>query len=161
MLVRSAIIQSSKKSYRYWRWQITGIRGGGLDSHVQAAELNFQIAGVDQSWSGATVSNPGGSHPVSEEPWRIYDGNVNTKWLDLNFTTSGITTLIFDFGSNQKRSFSGYRWSTANDSQERDPKTWTISASNNNSNWTTLSNVSNFTSTTNRNTFNNPFLFSY
>lgn len=161
MLVRGGVLQSSKKSYRYWRWQITGIRGGGLDTHVQVSELNFQVGGVDQSWSGATVSNPGGNHPVGEEAWRIYDGNSNTKWLDLNFTTSGITTLIFDFGSNQKRSFSGYRWSTGNDAQERDPKNWTISASNNNSLWVTVSTVINYTSTTSRNTFNSPFLFSY
>lgn len=161
MLIKVGTIQSSKKSYRYWRWQITDVRGGGLDTHVQVSELNFQIGGVDQSWSGATVSNPSSNNPVGEEPWRIYDGTTATKWLDLNFTTSGITTLIFDFGSNQKRSFSGYRWATGNDAQERDPKNWTISASNDNSNWTTLSNITNYSSTTSRNTFNTSILFSY
>jgi hypothetical protein len=105
--------------------------------------------------AGVTVTNPGGSNPVGETPPNLVDNNLTTKALDLNFVSNGnISNFVFQFSS--AKSFNGYRWATANDFEDRDPKSWNVAGSNNGTTWTTLSTVSNFTSTTARNTWQTP-----
>ena len=102
--------------------------------------------------AGVTVTNPSGSNPVGETPPNLVDGNLTTKWLDANFVSNGnVSNVIFQFSS--AKSFNGYRWATANDFEDRDPKSWTVAGSNNGTTWTTLSTVSNFTATVARNTW--------
>jgi len=138
--------------YTYYRWQITQTKVTPPDNNaVQAAEFVFQIGGVDQSMVGVTVTNPSGNNPVGETPPNLVDNNLTTKALDLNFVTNGLTNFIFQFSS--AKSFNGYRWATANDFDTRDPKSWTIAGSNNGTTWTTLSTVSNFTATVERDTW--------
>ena len=141
-------------TFTYYRWQITSIRGGGGDGHVQAAEFVFQLNGVDQTaiTGGATVSNPGGTSPAGEEPSKLVDNNLATKWLDHNFTTSGVASYVFQFASPQR--FTGYRWATANDATWRDPASWTIAASNNGTTWITINTITNYVATSSRDTFN-------
>ena len=142
-------------AYLYYRWQITAIRGGpGSDGLLQAAEFVFRLDSVDQTATtgSATVSNPGGTSPVGEEPDKLIDNNLNTKWLDFNFTTNGnLSNFVFQFASPQ--AFNGYRWATANDSPPRDPRSWTVSGSDNGVDWTVLHTVTDFTATTARNTY--------
>jgi hypothetical protein len=106
--------------------------------------------------SGITISNPGGSNPLGEQPPKLIDNNLNTKWLDFNIRTNGYSNIIFDFGAGQMRKFNGYRWATANDNNGRDSKSWIVAGSNNGVNWTTLSTVTNFVPTINRNTWQSP-----
>ena len=143
----------TRPAFTYYRWQITQTKVSPPDAGaVQAAEFVFQIGGVDQSMAGVTVTNPGGSNPVGETPPNLVDNNLTTKALDANFVSNGsITNFIFQFSS--AKSFNGYRWATANDFEDRDPKSWTIAGSNNGTTWTTLSTVSNFTATVARNTW--------
>jgi hypothetical protein len=141
-------------NYRYYRWNIINVLVSG--NAVQSAEFVFQINGVDQSMSGITISNPGGSNPLGEEPPKLIDNNLNTKWLDFNIRTNGYSNIIFDFGAGQMRKFNGYRWATANDNNGRDSKSWIVAGSNNGVNWTTLSTVTNFVPTINRNTWQSP-----
>jgi len=138
-------------SYRYIRWFITDIKSFSTENYVQVSDFILSISGSDISMSGATVTNPSGSNPGSEGPSNLKDGNTSTKWLDLNFKTTPSSTLIFDMGS--ATSFNGYRWATANDTEGRDPKSWTISGSNDGTNYTTLHTVTGFTATTERLTY--------
>jgi hypothetical protein len=138
--------------YTYWKWNITGARGP--TTMIQAAEFTFQKNGVSDAMTGVTVSNPGGSNPGGEEPSKLSDGNTNTKWLDFNFSgnnstpSSGNSTFIWQF--NTAKSFDGYTWYTANDADNRDPITWTISASKDGTTYTTLDTRTNVSITTNR-----------
>ena len=140
-------------TYTYYRWQITQAKTSPPQANcVQASEFVFQLDGVDQSMSGVTVTNPNGNNPVGEEPSKLIDGLLTTKGLDLNFVANGsITNFIFQFSS--AKAFNGYRWATANDEESRDPKSWTISGSNDGSTWTTLHTVSGFTATSARDTW--------
>lgn len=101
--------------------------------------------------AGVTVTNPGGSNPVGEEPSKLVDGSLSVKALDLNFVSNGFTSFVFQFGS--AKSFNGYRWATANDEEGRDPKSWTIDGSNNGTTWTTLHTVTGFSATATRNSW--------
>ena len=143
----------TQAAYTYYRWQITASKINPPNANcVQASEFVFQIGGVDQSMAGVTVTNPSGSNPVGEEPSKLVDSNLNTKGLDLNFVSNGnITNFIFQFSS--EKAFNGYRWATANDEEGRDPKSWTISAGNNGTTWTTLHTVTNFSATATRKTY--------
>jgi hypothetical protein len=144
------------QSFIYYRWQITESKTTPPNANcVQSSEFVFQKNGVDQSMSGVVVTNPSGNNPVGEEPSKLIDGSLTTKALDLNFVTNGnVTNFIFQFPTGQ--SFDGYRWGTANDEESRDPKSWTISGSNDGVNWSLLHTVSGFNSTTTRNTYQTP-----
>lgn len=135
-------------AYRYIKWIITDIKSFSTENYVQVSEFTLQNNGVNISMSGSTVTNPGGSNPVSEVPSNLKDANTGTKWLDLNFKTTPSSTLIFDMGS--ATTFNGYRWATANDVEGRDPKSWTVSGSNDGTNYTTLHTVTGFTATVTR-----------
>jgi hypothetical protein len=137
-------------SFRYYRWYIRGIQSFSTANSVQVAEFAFQIDSVDQSMSGVSITNPNGANPTTQEPQKLVDGIMGTKWLDLNIKTNNVSNVVFDFGSDAPV-FNGYRWSTADNSTERDPVTWNISGSNDNSVWTTLHTVSNFPTSTTRN----------
>ncbi len=160
-IITGAVIQGSTilgfVYYRYYRWEISNVRGGptgSSSSYPQASEFVFRFNSINQSMSGVTVTNPGGSNPASETPPKLVDGNTGTKFLDLNTLSSRNTIVIFDFGSGNTKRFNGYNWATANDVTSRDPRTWTISGSNDNSNWTVLHTVTDFFATASRNTYN-------
>jgi hypothetical protein len=140
-------------NYRYYRWVITAIRGGGSDSLVQASEFVFQLDNSDIVMSGATVTNIAGSSPSAEQPPNLIDGNTSTKWLNL----SGISGqgVQFDFGS--QINVDGYRWATANDAIHRDPISWDIQGSNDEINWTILDTRTSETITTSRFTYIGPY----
>lgn len=143
-------------TFRYWRWQITKTRTMPPDANAtQVSEFVFQLNGVDKQTitSTAVVTNPGGNNPVGETPPNLVDNNLTTKVLDLNFISNGnVTNFIFTFSSPQ--SFSGYRWATANDFQDRDPASWSVSGSTNGTTWVVLSSVSNYVATSARQTYN-------
>lgn len=136
-------------SYRYVRWVITDLKNFSAANSVQVSEFVLRNNGVDISMSGSTVTNPGGNNPGSEGPSNLKDGSTSTKMLDFNIKSSPFTSIIiFDMGS--ATIFNGYRWATANDSEERDPKSWTISGSNDGTNYTTLHTVTGFSATSTR-----------
>jgi hypothetical protein len=136
---------------RFFRLVVDAIRGGGGDSYVQLS--GFTMIGQNfANLSGGTYTNTNGSSPGAEGPANAgdlnADGTVNTgtKWL--NFTGAG-SILRIDFGAPV--TVAGYRLYTANDSDYRDPISWKIQSSNDGSNWTTIASISNYGTTTNRN----------
>lgn len=138
-------------SYTYYRWQITNSKTYPPNANcIQASEFIFQLNGIDQSMSGVTVTNPNGTNPVGETPPNLVDGSLTTKALDGSFISNGnVVNFIFQFSGT--KSFNGYKWATANDFEDRDPKSWTISGSNDGTNWTTLHTVTNFSAGSTRN----------
>ena len=143
-------------AYKYYKWSISATMRVN-DGFVQASEFRFQYDGADTDMSSVAISLLNGhTSPSSEQAINLKDGSFWTKFLDLNFDSGG-TEVLFEFPSSI--AFNGYRWATANDEDSRDPKNWIIYGSNDNTNWVTLHTVTNFNSTTNRQTFNTPLTY--
>lgn len=125
------------------RWTITKLKGS--TNICQMAELYlYDKDGNKLGWiSGTTVNAPNqASYSSSEGPEKIIDGNVNTKFCLLNFniyTTSGMSILI---EIPETIEFTSYSYVTANDAQERDPISWKLELSYDNTTWFNLSEVS-------------------
>ena len=145
-------------SYLYYRWRITNVRNFSIANSVQASEFVFQRNNSDTyTTAPATVTNPGGNNPSGETPDKLYDQNTTTKALDFNIKSTNVSIFLYTFSTAQ--TFTGYRWATANDSDDRDPITWTVEGSTNNSTWTTLHTVTNFNPTLTRNTYVGPWTY--
>ena len=154
---RTSLIVNSRNpnhpSGRYFRLTINAIRGGGGDSYVQLSE--FSMLGLNGAELNGTYTNVNGSSPSGEGPSNLGDENTSTKWL--NFTGAGSIVQI-DMGAT--RNVFGYRLATANDSDYRDPVSWTLQSSNDGATWTTIASVSNFITPRARLTYFTPDQFS-
>ena len=140
--------------YQYYKLHITETKGAPL---VQMSEFIFQTDVVDYpNMSSINISLlDGHTSPPFERIEKLIDG-TNDKFLDYNFTNGG-TNILFDFGS--PIAFDGYRWKTANDESGRDPMSWTLYGSTDNTNWDVLDIVADFMATEDRYTFTPPFIF--
>jgi len=115
----------------------------------------FDIAG--QQITPASAIIPGGSHPGSPPHTAdlLIDGIVATdgssKWLDQNQGD-----VIFEFGSAAR--VASYEWVTCHDDPQRDPVSWQIEARQATTDaWTLLHSISNYATTSSRNTVVGPF----
>lgn len=140
--------------YRYWRINITDVRSP--EDGMQMAEFRFQFHGVNITIFGGTVTAPGSTPGgIVENVERLFSGNLDEKFY--NVLSTGVTDIRVDLVN--ARSFTGYQWATANDVPARDPKSWTIQASNDGTNWTIIHTVSNYTATSARNTWQTAWNF--
>lgn len=58
--------------------------------------------------------------PLSDPPrilLQIYDGDLSTKWLDLDFLKKGVSAITFEFDAEVE--IASYRFYTGNDFPER------------------------------------------
>lgn len=76
----------------------------------------------------------------SETAVKLFDNNVNTKWLAVQ-TTNVWVQAQFNFGDTQ--AIRKYAMVSANDAPTRDPKNWRIEGSNDGMNWNVLDEQSN------------------
>ncbi|MZQ87415.1 hypothetical protein GQF01_35380 [Paenibacillus sp. 5J-6] len=76
----------------------------------------------------------------SETAVKLFDNNVNTKWLAVQ-TTNVWVQAQFNFGDTQ--AIRKYAMVSANDAPTRDPKNWRIEGSNDGTNWNVLDEQSN------------------
>lgn len=139
-------------TYRYFRFTPTAIRNSTVSAELQLAE--FAVLSGTTRMTGMTITAVNNTVSTGEEPDKAGDDNLNTKWYD----PDGIPVdLIYDFSSPVTAT--GYRWATADDAPDRDPVSWTVSGSNDNSNWTTLDTVTDFATPTARLTYLADFTF--
>ena len=140
-----------RHGYRYIRWTITANRSN--PGSTQASDFNIRFNTTNISMASSTVTAPdvaAGGAPVTN----LKDSNVNTKWA---FIEALPKSAIFDMGSIVI--FNGYRWFTANDESARDPVSWTVSGSNDGTNYNTLHTVTSHATTTTRLAEVGPFSF--
>ncbi|MNO12252.1 Amylopullulanase precursor [compost metagenome] len=119
---------SNSALYSYYRFDIVNHSGDSL----QLAEIEL-FDGAEKNYVDLqpTISASGENAP-NEGKEQVYDGTSTTKWL--TFQSSGF--LQFDYG--QAITLDGYAITAANDFSQRDPKSWTLEASNDGLAWTTL-----------------------
>lgn len=141
--------------YQYYKLHITENKAGA--PYIQMSEFIFQTDVVDYpSMSSINISLlDGHTTPPFEVIENLIDG-TGAKFLDYDFASGG-TNIVFDFGS--PIAFDGYRWQTAGDESGRDPKSWTLYGSTDNTNWDVLDIVTDFIATEDRFTFTPPFIF--
>lgn len=121
--------------FRYFRFTPTKLRNDASADSVQLAE--FEMLKSSERITGATATNPGGNSPGGESPAQAVDNNLTTKWLDFNKSA-----LVLDYG--RVVNADGYRFATANDGEERDPVSWRVEGSSDNSAWTLLDEQTDF-----------------
>jgi hypothetical protein len=140
--------------YRYLRWIMTKTKGADTQfAAIQVADLVLLYQGATVSWDpSATASNPDGTTFPSETPINILDYNNQTKWCNTIFGTTSFGTASIFIDNLNPLTFNSYYYVTANDDPVRDPVSWTLAGSNNNSDWIILDTRSNVVITDNRQT---------
>jgi hypothetical protein len=139
------------KSYRYLRWTITETKTTS-EAACQVSEFhadnNFLQAVTTATCTQAAFTGAGG-----EGPDKIWDNiqSSGNKWCDTGHNSRGSSTIMIDMGSSQP--IQSYSYCTANDTVGRDPASWTLEASNDNTNWTLLDTRSGYVATASRNTW--------
>ena len=86
-----------------------------------------------QATLSVNIENTGGAD-ASEGSSKLIDGDINTKFLIFSYDPSLYMQLKF----RTTEHITIYTITSANDSPSRDPKSWTISASNDGTIWTVL-----------------------
>ena len=139
-----------QNGFRYYKWRVTETKTAG--SIVQASEFAFTQNNCLQRYDVNDITNPGGSSsPTATEGCnKLMDYNLGTKWVDGNLPSLTYSDVIFDYGTNQKRRYYGYSWATGNDIAGRDPDSWILMGSNDNSTYYVLDLVKDYGATATR-----------
>ncbi len=138
-------------SPRYIKWEITQSKGIDGFGSIQSSDLVFMCNGEIVNWNiGATISNPDGNSNIGEYPENLLDMNSSTKWCDTNFQLNGTSSIYID--NSTSLIFDSYYYVTGDDYPERDPITWTLSISDDNSIWSIIDTQSSISITDNRQT---------
>ena len=105
----------------------TAVRGGSSTGELQLAEIKLYGVGGHEL-TVLEASNPGGEKPA---PWEssasVHDGNLQTKWLDMNITKANgrqIAVLLLSFATPTP--VESYDLFTASNPSSRDPVSWTF-----------------------------------
>lgn len=117
--------------------QLVSAAGHLIDSALQT--VYFKIDDIirketDVTGKGQlTVSDENASN-ANENSSKLVDGNIDTKYLTFDYTPELWLQLTFA----QPMVLGAYTLTSANDAQDRDPKSWKLSGSNDGSNWEEL-----------------------
>ena len=122
----SIVVVKERPGHRYYQFAIDAIRSGGT---IQLAEFDLLDAEGKEvtpltlyAYTGSAVDN----HPHSD----LLDDSYNTKYCG---SYSAGTTLYIYIDAGKKVTLSGYRLTTANDTQRypgRNPASWSLLGSN-------------------------------
>lgn len=139
--------------YRYLRWLMTQTTGADNFAAIQACDLVLLYNGATVSWGpSASATNPDGGSTPTEQADKLLDYNINTKWCDLSFGTTSFGTSSVYIDNVNPIFFNSYYYVTGNDSPDRDPVSWTLAVSNDNSSWSIIDTQSNVGITSSRQT---------
>jgi hypothetical protein len=119
-------------------YQVRAINGQGNSNYTNEASATTQsLSGtpVVRSDGCGIVTGRGGS-PGNEFPDKAFDNLTGTKWY--NFNSSGSIWIQYQFCSGASYAINAYTITSANDMPLRDPKTVSISGSNDGVNFTLL-----------------------
>ena len=139
--------------YRYLRWLMTQTTGADNFAAIQACDLVLLYNGATVSWGpSASATNPDGANVPSELASNLLDYNINTKWCDNTYGTTSFGTSSVYIDNVNPIFFNSYYYVTGNDSPDRDPVSWTLAVSNDNSSWSIIDTQSNVGITSSRQT---------
>ncbi|MBK1882913.1 hypothetical protein JIN85_10830 [Luteolibacter pohnpeiensis] len=127
-LFAATFSHAAEKSFSQFRFTPTRLRDSSSPNSVQVSEFRFLLGGNLVDLSSATAVNAAGTSPATEGPEKLIDGSTDTKWL--NYAKQGVIIRFPEITT-----IDAYSFSTANDSQERDPGNWKLEGSNDGTNW--------------------------
>jgi len=139
--------------YRYLRWVMTQTKDVDEISTgaIQAADLVLLYNGVTVSWGpSASATNPDGESAPSETADKLLDYDIYTKWCDYGFGNTSFGTSSIYIDNVNPIFFNSYYYVTGGDADYRDPVSWTLAVSNDNTSWVVLSTQSNVVITDDR-----------
>ena len=143
-LILGSTAHAVDRTHRYFRFVVTKLRDNpSVANSIQISEFEFSRRGVRTGMAGVAITNPGGNNPVGETPGNVADLDTGTKWLDFNKRE-----LVFAFPAPV--TIDSYNFTTANDSQERDPANWRLEGSDDGTTWKLLDEVIGYSATTTR-----------
>lgn len=150
--------QSNVVTSRYFKLTINKIKdNSNLGGATQISDLIFQYKNIPINWNvGATASNPSGEYDLTESPDKLLDNNILTKWCDTNFVINGFSIVYID--NITQITFDSYYYITGNDYLGRDPISWILEISDDNTNWATIDTQIDLTITDSRQTNTQVFL---
>lgn len=138
---------------RYIRMTVSAVRNSGYQ--CQFSEIEITDGTNVFLWpSGTTITSsvPGATFGGKlEGPSNLIDGDLNTKYNSSTNFSSPITFDI-DLGASELdvSVWNAWRWYTANDTEQRDPISFSLSLSNDGINYTEIDSVIRMTTTTQR-----------
>jgi hypothetical protein len=133
------LFENLLNKYRYFRWSIDATHGDGF----QAGEFDLKKGDTKLSKTDIIITADKGTKYREGAP-NLGDNNFNTKCF------SDQIPIIFTFDYGRNVDFDGYSYTTGNDTASypnRNPKSFTLSASLDNSNYVLLSTIINSEST--------------
>ena len=128
LLTRDFILAAPSGAYTQFRFDLKATSG----SITQLAELEmYGNSAVSVQLTPLTYSARGQISTYSGIA-KLFDGQTNTKWEDI----SGTTWVKMTLSSPAK--LRHYTLTSASDTASRDPASWTLSGSNDGTNWTVI-----------------------
>jgi regulation of enolase protein 1 (concanavalin A-like superfamily) len=108
------------------------------DSDEISATPTSSTSLISRAFGGTALAN---AQKSTETAAMAFDGSTATKWYtDVNANTGWIQ---YQFGNGLAWTITEYKITSANDVQQRDPKSWQFQGSNDGLNWVTLDTQSN------------------
>jgi beta-galactosidase len=135
-------------------YRVRAINGQGNSAYTSEASATTPSGSSIIRSDGCGNITARGGNPGSEPPAMAFDNLTSTKWY--NFNTSGIIWIQYQFCNGASYAINSYTLTSANDMPLRDPKTVSISGSNDGVNFTLLDTKTNivFSSRFQTQTFN-------
>ncbi|MFH1154343.1 MAG: discoidin domain-containing protein [Pseudomonadota bacterium] len=106
-------------------------------------DITVQVPAGDLTTGGTagTVTDVGYGNPTNEEYPKAFDDNINTKWLTWGCGDAAFCPVWIQFLFNSPQRVIRYSITTGNDEEYRDPKIWTLQASNDGVAWIVIDTV--------------------
>lgn len=139
LVVKGGTVVVRGAAYKSYRFKVEAMKGPKQNC-MQFSELKFLNGGIDvtrpyKNVEYSTIVADGKStFSSSENPEKVFDGNVSTKWCDgrgdYTRPASDKEQLWVRINYDSPKAITGYSWYTANDYDSRDPAAWRLQGSN-------------------------------
>ena len=146
--------------YRYFKFLPQAMRSATPDA-MQYSE--FELTDGTSYYSPSSASQlyraddtDGDDYAANQNVAASIDGSTSTKLYNGGWASK---YYLYDMGSSFSTALTGWRYKTGNDMDSRDPISWTLLGSTNNTDWVLLDQRVNETITTSRQTATQDFTF--
>ena len=148
----------SKQPFRNYRFCVDRTKSPSDSTQLSEFELldaNGEVVPSGKFELGFDARGGDDNFGDGEKPECAVDGDLDTKWLDFRAAHGGNaarrSAVWIQFKFAEPTKISGYRWYTANDDEDRDPRDWRLLGSNDGVNWVVVDKVEDFEATSDRN----------